>query len=585
MQIEKEICSDGEAGLDDEALGAAKRAFGISYLYPWQRLVIANIIDAYRSRTAANADVSNAVEKKSTANTSAGDGNASEANEDIAAKAAGSGANAGGIATHANDDGAQKSNEGSTTDAAEYGRQIVLLPTGAGKSLCFLVPALLLDGPTLIIYPLLALMADQKRRMEEGGITNVTFRGNQTAEEREENFNKIKAGAKIILANPEVLQNEELVARLSECSIAHVAIDEAHCVSEWGDSFRPSYLTLGDIIKKLGSPLVTAFTATASPQVLSRIAEVLFDGSARIVRSESDRPNIRYRVEYSCCKKHAALMLAHTEQKPMIIFCPTRVQAEDVARDLVLCYGKEAARFYHAGLEKPEKDEIEKWFYDKTDAVLCATCAYGMGVDKKDIRTIVHLDAPNTAEQYIQEAGRSGRDGKDANAILLWSPTDAERFARFPKGSREYAMKEFAETKNCRRQVLLDALGAEEAVCSGCDICDAKEAAEAKKIAFRAMLPYKKIYCLVRNRFFPAACDEDFVLRFIANHRNAYTKIELEGLLLPLLNERSQKICGLNTWEHDTVSELVFQLKKSGRICIQAFPWKGKVGIPRSGKS
>ncbi|MGI5106691.1 ATP-dependent DNA helicase RecQ [Treponema socranskii] len=547
MQIEKEIYSDGEAGLDDDALSAAKRAFGISYLYPWQRLVIANIIDAYRSRSAVNA-----------------------AKADV---------------SDANDDGAQKSNDGNTTDAAEYGKQIVLLPTGAGKSLCFLVPALLLDGPTLIIYPLLALMADQRRRMEEGNIGNVTLRGNQSAEERAENFNKIKAGAKIILANPEVLQNEALVARLAECAIAHVAIDEAHCVSEWGDSFRPSYLTLGNIIKKLGSPLVTAFTATASPQVLSRIAEVLFDGSARIVRSESDRPNIRYRVEYSCCKKHTALMLAHTEQRPMIIFCPTRVRAEDIARDLTICYGKGAARFYHAGLEKSEKDEIEKWFYDKTDAVLCATCAYGMGVDKKDIRTIVHIDAPNTAEQYIQEAGRSGRDGKDANAILLWSPADTARFSRFPKESREYAMKEFAETKNCRRQVLLDALGAEKAVCSGCDICDAEKEAEAKERAFRAMPSYKKIRCLVQDRFFRAERDEDFALRFIADHRNAYTKIELEGMLLPLLNERSQKICGLNTWEHDTVSELVFQLEKSGRICIKTFPWKGKVGIPRGGKS
>ena len=563
MEIEKEICSDENASMDDDALEAAKRAFGISYLYPWQRLVIANIIDAVASR-------------KSNVNTKA-------AAQTASAKRAGRTVMTVTTETQTAAQDAQTAAE----DAAEYGRQIVLLPTGAGKSLCFLVPALLLDGPTLIIYPLLALMADQKRCMEAGGIANVTFRGNQTAEERAENFNKIKAGAKIILANPEVLQNDALTSRLAECSVAHVAIDEAHCVSEWGDSFRPSYLTLGNIIKKLGSPLVTAFTATASPQVLTRIAEVLFDGSARIVRSESDRPNIRYRVEYSCCKKHTALMLAHTEQKPMIIFCATRVHAEDIARDLTLCFGKEAARFYHAGLEKSEKDEIEKWFYDKTDAVLCATCAYGMGVDKKDIRTIVHLDAPNTAEQYIQEAGRSGRDGKDANAILLWSPEDGIRFSRFPKGGREYAMKEFAETKSCRRQVLLDALGAEQAVCSGCDICDAKKRAEA---AAREAIPlYKKIARIARNRFFPTERDierdEDFALRFIKNHRNIYTKIELEGILLGLLNERSRRLCGLTVWEHDTVSELVYQLEKSGRICIQTFPWKGKVGIPRADKT
>ena len=132
--------------------------------------------------------------------------------------------------------------------------------------------------------------------------------------------------------------------------------------------------------------------------------------------------------------------------------------------------------------------------------------------------------------------------------------------------------------------MLLDALGAEEAVCSGCDICDAEKKAETNKREFRTMAPYKKIRRLVQNRFFPEERDEEFALRFIVNHRNAYTKIEVEGMLLSLLNERSQKICGVSTWEHDTVSELVFQLEKSGRICIKAFPWKGKVGIPRGNK-
>ena len=205
---EKLKCRDEDAVTDNPALIAARQYFNIDYLYPWQQLVIANILEA---------------------------------------------------AKLLDDQGLNDS------DNKTLGRQIVLLPTGAGKSLCFLIPSLLLPGATLVMYPLLALMSDQKRRMDEGGISNVVFCGGQTKEERQANFEKIKAGAKIILANPEVLQNEELVAQLSQCKIAHAAIDEAHCVSEWGDSFRPAYLTLGKILKKLNIPLVTAFTATASP--------------------------------------------------------------------------------------------------------------------------------------------------------------------------------------------------------------------------------------------------------------------------------------------------------------------------------
>ena len=255
------------------------------------------------------------------------------------------------------------------------GRQIVLLPTGAGKSLCFLTPALLLKGPTLVIYPLLALMADQKRRMDSGGIESVIFRGGQSPQEREENFAKIKNGAKIIIANPEVLQNKSIVKELAACNIQHIAIDEAHCVSEWGDSFRPAYLTLGKIIEELGCKTVTAFTATASPQVLSRVSQVLFGGQSHIVRSDADRSNIRYNVIYAAAKKREAFRLALTEQKPLLIFCGTRAKSEDMARELALYMGCDKVKFYHAGLEKAEKTATEEWFFGKTDAVLCCTCA------------------------------------------------------------------------------------------------------------------------------------------------------------------------------------------------------------------
>jgi len=407
----------------DSATDVAKDIFNVPSLYPWQRLVIANIIESaeyYLNET-------------------------------------------------------QEENK-ENSDIINKGKQIVLLPTGAGKSMCFMVPSVLLPRPTLIIYPLLALMSDQLRRIEQAGLDAVIFRGQQTVEERNENFQKIKNGTKIILANPEVLQSEELRKKLAACNIIHAAIDEAHCVSEWGDSFRPAYLLLGNILQELKIPVITAFTATASPSVLSRITEILFSNETPyLMKSTSDRQNIHYSVKYTNTKQKTALYLATKEKKPLIIFCGTRNMAEDTAKLFREIFPSENIRFYHAGLSKEEKTKIEKWFFPHKNAILCTTCAFGMGIDKSDIRTVIHLEPSPTAEAYVQEAGRGGRDGKDTKAILLWSLKDSEKAHKKDKNSRERILSNFAETDKCRRQILLDALGGEEVVCSGCDNCDNKE--------------------------------------------------------------------------------------------------------------
>ena len=494
------IDADEQIYEDDPVAKAAYQSFGIRYMFPWQRLVVANILEAYEN-----------LKGEQTVDTQ--------------------------------------------NDAFCKGRQIVLLPTGAGKSLCFQVPALLLEGPTLVIYPLLALMTDQQRRMEEGSLRSVMFRGGQTAEERQENFRKLKEGARIIIANPEVLQSKSLVQQLKQVGICHVAIDEAHCVSEWGDSFRPSYLGLGEVLKELAVPVVTAFTATASPPVLSRVAQILFDGQAHVVRSESDRPNIHYYVRKAAVKKKEVLYLAATEQRPMIVFCGTRTKSEDMARELNMCFGNGTAQFYHAGLEKVEKEEIEKWFYNSRDGILCATCSYGMGVDKKDIKTVVHLEASATAEAYIQEAGRGGRDGSVAKAILLWSLQDSMDYSVFKAGSREAALRDFAETTSCRRQVLLDALGAEQAVCSGCDVCDG--------------VKYEP-------------CDWELAWKMIKKYRNFYSKEEVQEEHAARMNDIFRKTLHLNIWNHNDSVEVVDQLIKSGKIRVDKFLWRNKLSCPRS---
>lgn len=496
----------------DEATLAAQKAFGIKYLFPWQRLVIANILDSALSTQ-----------------------------------------------NRAEPDGQEKENDG-----IYRGRQIVLLPTGAGKSLCFLTPALLLDGPTLVLYPLLALMADQQRRMQEGSLSCVVFKGGQSAEEREENFRKIESGqAKVILANPEVLQNKSLTDRLKKCRIAHIAIDEAHCVSEWGDSFRPAYLTLGNIIRELEVKTVTAFTATASPPVLARVNEVLFEGTAHLVQSTADRPNIHYAVKYAWAKKKAVLKACLEYRKPLIVFCSSRRRTEDMARLLCAYFGAGKAKFYHAGMTKEEKLSVEKWFFDSHDGILAATCAYGMGMDKGNIYTVIHLDAPEHLENFIQEAGRAGRKGDSVNSILIWSHRDQNRWKQAENGSREKVMGDFANTKKCRRDFMMKYLTGEQVICEGCDLCDAQK--QGRKIDFSAE-------------------DGNLALKYLRRHRRLFTRDEAVNFLTEKFNAEQRSVFKENVWEASDIQEILVQLLDAKKIRRLNGFWEGHLDIAKDRK-
>ncbi|MBQ8012948.1 MAG: ATP-dependent DNA helicase RecQ [Treponema sp.] len=510
------VAEGGEEELFDAdlAVKAARQGFHVPFLFPWQRIVIANILDGEQ---------------------------ALREDEDF---------------SNHNDD-----------DDLYRGRQIVLLPTGAGKSMCFLVPALLLQGATLVIYPLLALMSDQKRRMEEAGIRCVVFKGGQSTEEREENFAALfdsENPARVIIANPEVLSGENLLERLAHVKISHIAIDETHCVSEWGDSFRPSYLELGRVLKKLDVKLITAFTATASKPVLDRIAEILFDGNYHLVRGESDRANIHYEVRYAYAKKKAALEAALTMKKPLIIFCGSRRRTEEMAHLCASYFGSEKIRFYHAGLTREEKTAVEEWFFSSKDGILTATCAYGMGVDKADIASVVHLDAPEHLENFVQEAGRAGRNGDNVNSLLIWNHADSVRWRQAKEGSRERALGNFAMSKTCRRQNILDYLGGEEAVCSGCDICDA--AAGGKKISYTAW-------------------DAEMAYNFIKKNRRLYTRQEATGELTEQFNRKKLKIFGINVWDAKDTAEILAQLFSERKIRVCGTFWRDRLDIIKSKKN
>jgi len=490
-----EIINQNENPLSE----AASRLFGLSYLFPYQRLVITNILEA------AQADAS--------------------------------------------------------SDRESSGRQIVILPTGAGKSLCFQLPAMLLDGLTLVIYPILSLMADQERRLNERGFSPVIIRGGQSKEERDEIWKKLESGqSKFIIANPEVLLTAQVKSKLEKIKIMHAVIDEAHCVSEWGESFRPSYLEIGSIINSLNPPLVTAFTATASSPVLEKIKKYIFgDMEARQIVGNPDRPNISYSAKGCVNRDLAVRDLLLKNSRPAIVFCSSRPGTEKLARYLRNVFGgmglswNSEIRFYHAGLSREEKAAVEKWFINNPEAVLCATCAYGMGVDKADVRTVIHRDCAPSVEAYLQEAGRAGRDGGQSNAVLLWGPEDETTLARAKTEearSRVSALLHYArDTNNCRRHSLLSLLnydsGGEVPEKQCCDVCE------------------KKAFGILR--------EETAVLNFIQTNKRRYTPESAASVLAT-----SKSLC----WQEEEASAVINYLIKAGKVKkCKHFPWKNKLKV------
>ena len=301
--------------------------------------------------------------------------------------------------------------------------QIVVLPTGAGKSVCFMFPAVVLEGVTLVVLPLLALLEDLHRRMTAAGLPVAVLRGGQTRAERDAVLKRVASGdARLVLVTPEAALAERLLAALAAAgTIEHLVVDEAHCISQWGDTFRPTYLRLHELVEALRPRVVSAFTATATPAVLNRVREVLYPhGGAHLVAGNPDRPNIRYAVAPTAAPLHCLAELVASGPRPLIVFARSRRGVEEICWQLRRRLPEVSCRFYHAGLNATERKRLEAWFLTSDDGALIATSAYGMGVDKPNIRTVVHREMPESVEAYLQETGRAGRDGKPSQAILLW---------------------------------------------------------------------------------------------------------------------------------------------------------------------
>ncbi|MFD1157721.1 DNA helicase RecQ [Roseovarius aestuarii] len=381
---------------------------------------------------------------------------------------------------------------------------LAIMPTGGGKSLCFQLPALLRDGVTVVISPLIALMRDQVRALRAVGVEAGALTSGNTEEETSEVWQALDAGRlKLLYIAPERLAAGSAMGMLRSIGVSLIAVDEAHCVSQWGHDFRPDYLRIGELRRALGVPLA-AFTATADAETRDEIVEKLFDGQAPASFLHGfDRPNINLTFAAKDGPRHQITEFAAARKgQSGIVYCGTRAKTETLAQAL-RADGHNACH-YHGGMEAEDRRIVETRFNTEDGLIVVATVAFGMGVDKPDIRWVAHADLPKSIEAYYQEIGRAGRDGAPAETLTLYGPDDirlrrtqideglAPPERRMADHARLNALLGLAEAQECRRAVLLRYFGEDKPGCGNCDTCetppDVFDGTEAVRKALSAIL-------------------------------------------------------------------------------------------------
>jgi ATP-dependent DNA helicase RecQ len=361
---------------------------------------------------------------------------------------------------------------------------LAVMPTGSGKSLCYQLPALVREGLALVVSPLIALMRDQVAQLRELGIAAAALNSTSDADERQRVAQALRERSlRLLYVAPERLVRDDMIALLRGAKVDLFAIDEAHCVSQWGHDFRPEYMRLRDIAETLGGVQTIAVTATADGPTRADIVARLFTRRPRIFVRSFDRPNLflAMRPKADATRQLADRLDAHKGESG-IIYCASRRRTEELAGELSR-RGRRALA-YHAGLDHQVRARNQDEFLQNDGVIVCATIAFGMGIDKPDVRFVFHADMPSSVEAYYQEIGRAGRDGLPADTFTLYGAGDiALRRRQIAEGDAPDARKRVEEKKlddlvslcesaRCRRQVLLGLFGEEAEPCGHCDVCE-----------------------------------------------------------------------------------------------------------------
>ena len=369
----------------------------------------------------------------------------------------------------------------------------VLMPTGGGKSLCYQLPALMMEGVAIIISPLIALMKNQVDAMrsyyDEDSIAHFINSSLSRPEIHAVHEDIINGKTKLLYMAPEGLQKPENVELLQGVKVSFYAIDEAHCISEWGHDFRPEYRNIRPLVEKIGSAPIIALTATATPKVQQDIQKNLQISDATVFKSSFNRPNLYYEVRPKTAdvNKDLVRFIKQMEGKSGIVYCMARKEVESLAQ--ILQVNNISALPYHAGMDTEERSKNQDAFLMEKCQVIVATIAFGMGIDKPDVRFVVHYDVPKSLEGYYQETGRAGRDGGEGRCLCFYSPKDIERLRNFQqdKSRQDNNMQEaeitnqllaetqqYMESSTCRRRLLLHYFGEKypQENCGCCDNCN-----------------------------------------------------------------------------------------------------------------
>ena len=387
---------------------------------------------------------------------------------------------------------------------AEGQNTLAIMPTGGGKSLCYQLPALLREGVTVVISPLIALMRDQVRALRAAGVEAGALTSGNTEEETRAVWEALEEGRlKLLYIAPERLAAGSSMGMLRRIGVSLIAVDEAHCVSQWGHDFRPDYLRIGELRRALDVPLA-AFTATADAETQDEIVQKLFDGQTpQTFLRGFDRPNIHLAfAEKDRPRQQVTAFVAARKGQSGIVYCGTRAKTETLAK--ALRDDGHNACHYHGGMDAEDRRHVEHRFSTEDGLIVVATVAFGMGVDKPDIRWVVHADLPKSIEAYYQEIGRAGRDGAPAETLTLFGADDIRlRRSQIDEGlapperrladhARLNALLGLAEALECRRTTLLGYFGEEAQGCGNCDLCDRPpetfDATEAVQKALSAAL-------------------------------------------------------------------------------------------------